>query len=343
MQTIEQIFEALLEFKSDTGGLNAENGFAFQYACLLSDMLVNFREDKDFIVCGEMIDDYIFIDETGIKICQCKNIKSKSYNTTSLLQKDKRTQKCIWEKMVNIYSAVVELLNNECHINSWLLINKDNKISFVVESENRKASSTTQYCNFLTLNLISEDEKLSLAQHIDKNELSHFAVKKSHLGHDTYDSQVAQELYDAISQKYSDEVNYNPIVLFRTIIDKIRERAKRKIPTNLNQFRQDIEILVNFRLDRFAPFSDVKDLIQTQYSYSISKVNEYYLQLVKIINPKKGSLPQYNDFCIIKKLVENGKDFDCIIKECVIQCLLCICTSVEEIIALILMCKGERA
>ena len=343
MQAIEKIFEKLLKFKSDTGGLNAENGFAFQYACLLSDMLVNFREDKDFIVCGEMIDDYIFIDETGIKICQCKNYKSKSYNTTSLLQKDKRTQKCIWEKMVNIYSAVVELMNNEYQINSWLLINKDNKISFVVESENKKAYCTNQYGDFLALNLISEDEKLNLTTLIDKNNLCNFAIKKSHLGYDTFNSQVAQELYDAISEKYSDEAKYNPIVLFRTLIDKIRERAKMKRPTNLRQFSQDIETLLSFKLDRFAPFGDVKDLIQTQYQYDYLKVNENYLNLYRLINPQKDNLSQYKDFCTIEELVDAGKSFDEIIEYCEKQSALYICTSVEEIIALILLCKGERA
>lgn len=343
MQTIEKIFETLLRFKSDKGGINAENGFAFQYACLLSDMLVNFREDKDFIVCGEMIDDYIFIDETGIKICQCKNYKSKSYNTTSLLQKDKRTQKCIWEKMVNIYSSVVELLNNEYQVNSWLLINRDNNISFVVESEKKKAYCTDGYCDFLALNLISEDEKLNLTKFIDKYNLYRFAIKKSHLGYDTFDSQVAQELYNAISEKYSDEAKYSPIVLFRTLINKIRERAKMKNPTNLQQFSQDIETLLSFKLDRFAPFSDVKDLIQTQHQYDFLKVNESYLNLYKLINPQKDNLTQYKDFCTIKEMVYNRKSFDEIIESCEKQNLLYICTSIEEIIALILLCKGERA
>lgn len=58
---LEETYERLLVIDTNKGGINAENGFEFQYACALFDIVERYERNEDFIVCLESVDDYILI------------------------------------------------------------------------------------------------------------------------------------------------------------------------------------------------------------------------------------------------------------------------------------------
>lgn len=338
---IKEIYNIIQEFETNKGGDYAENGFSFQFSCLLLDALKRFKDNKDFIVCGETVDDYVIIDDEGINICQCKNLKDKSYTISALTTRIK--EKSMWDRISDIYKKMVSLLGGAHDINSWLLINKANKISLFVEKENKKAYDIPKYENNLNLGLIREDEKQQLIANgkLSNLDLNNFTIYKV-LGYDTYDSEVKSVMEEIINYKYSEDVVYNPLGLYRSLIQKIRERSVKKEGTDLKLFTEDIEKVLSFNSEKFYDYVNVKDQILTSYNYDIAKVNANYNTLKSILNPLKSNMVDHADFLKMKEIICSGKSFDEIIEYCLMNRCLIKYTTVDEIIALILICKGEK-
>lgn len=338
---IEEIYSLIQEFETDKGGDNAEKGFSFQFACLLLDILKRFKHNKDFMVCGETVDDYVIVDDAGINVCQCKNFKDKSYTITAL--KTKVREKSMWDKISSIYKKLAVLVGDAAKINSWILINKTNKISLIVEKENKKAYNMQKYENNLNLGLITKEEKTQLNENgnLVISDFDNFTIYKV-LGYDTYDSEVKNVLEEIINDKYSEDVKYNPVALYKTLVSKIRERSVKKKATNLKMFTEDIERILRFNVERFYDFVNVKDQIATSYDYDIAKVNSNYNCLQCILNPLKSNMVEMEDFLKIKELNNMGKSFDEIIEFCRLNHCLIKYTTIDEIIALILLCRGEK-
>ncbi len=339
--SIEEIYNTIQEFETNKGGDFAQNGFSFQVACLMLDILIRFKDNQDFIVCGETVDDYVIVDKLGIKVCQCKNFKTKSYTLNSLTSKVKN--KSLWDKMSGIYQKLKLLVRDSVKIYSWLLINKTNRISLIVENENKQACNTKDYENHLQLSLITSDEKKSLNETniLLDSDFENFNIYKI-LGYDTYDSEVKDIMEEIINDKYSEDAKYNPIVLYRTLISKVKERSVKKIGTNLKTFTEDIENILRFNTDKFYDFVNVKNLIVTSYSFDIVKVNEVYNYLKCVLSPLKPNMLELKDFLEVKSLIEAKKNFDEIIDYCIMKKCLIKYTTIDEIIALILLCKGEK-
>lgn len=338
---IENIYNIVQAFKTDKGGDFAQNGFSFQFACLMLDILKRFRDNKDFMACGEQIDDYMLIDDFGINIYQCKNFKNKSYTLNSLTNSCKG--KSLWNKILDIYQELKKIIGSTTSIYYWILINKTNKISLTVNEENKKAYDTSKYEDCLKLSLISKEEKDSLNENgiLLDTDFENFYIYRV-LGYDTFDSEVKSFMEEIINSKYSENVKYNPPALYNTLTSKIKERSIKKTATNLQVFTEDIENVLRFNTDIFYDFVNVVNLIKTTFHYDISKVNETYNYLKCAISPLKANMTEFKDYLEIKSLIKSGKDFDEIINYCTMKKCLIKCTTIDEIIALILLCKGEK-
>ncbi len=337
---MRDLYAKILEFETDPGGRNAEIGFDFQYACAMSDMIDRYINNKDFIVCIENVDDYIVVDENNeITICQCKNYGNWSCTINNLIKKDKNGNS-IWNKIKKIHNKLKEILSKSfTNINSMLIINSKNNISIIVDSEQKEAYKTTRYLNLLNLKETDQKTKdiLSEGEIVD---FGCFFVKRT-LDHELFNEQVKDKLNQAIIDKKGMTVTFNPIALYNTLIANLKQKSRTREGVDLQNFVKTIEDLINVKLERFLNYSDVKDYNNYSFSYyDASKVAINYNNLKKILNAQEDMLIESITFSKIKQY--KGKaEFNEIVDLCQHDANLNL-LSVEEIIAYILLCKGEN-
>ena len=83
--TKDQVFEIIINEKSrEDGGNVAQDGFSYQYACAIKEIIDRYIKNQDFLLIIEKIDDFIIVDDHMVNIFQAKNIKDKSYTVDFL-------------------------------------------------------------------------------------------------------------------------------------------------------------------------------------------------------------------------------------------------------------------
>lgn len=335
---MEKLFNEILNFDTNQGGLNAGNGFDFQYACALSDIVDRYVQNKNFIVCVENVDDYIILEEdNSIIINQCKNYKSWACNTNNILKKP-NGKESIWQKMIAIYKRLKLHLGNKADIKYMLIINKRNNISIIVESENKEAYKTEKFVDYLQLDQISKDSKKEL-EIDEKIDFTKFSIKRL-LSYDNYDSEVQSKLYNAINDKKGIDSKYNPITLYNTLLAELKQKSKQKIGLNLQTFIKVIDALVDMQIERFLSYPEVKDYNNYSKEFDKSKLSYNYNKLKAILNSNESKLIETQYFNRIKTY-SSDSNFDNIVESCKKDTFISI-LSIEELLAYTLLIKGEK-
>lgn len=336
---MKNLYAKILEFETDPGGRNAEIGFDFQYACAMSDMIDRYIDNRDFIVCIENVDDYIVVDENNkVTICQCKNYSSWSCTINNLIKKDKYDNS-IWSKIKEIYNRLKNLLAQlSPNINSILIINTNNNISIIVDSEQKEAYKTNRYLNLLNLKDTNQQTKDVLCDG-ETVDFDHFFVKRA-LDHSLFDEQVKEKLNQAIINKKGMTVKYNPIALYNTLIANLKQKSRTREGVDLQNFIRTIEDLISVELERFLNYSDVKDYNNYSSCFDVAKVASNYNKLKSILNAREDNLIESIIFSKIREY-KDEPDFNVIVDSCQHDTNLNL-LEVETIIAYALLCKGEK-
>lgn len=336
---MKDLYARILDFETDPGGLYAEIGFDFQYACAMSDMIDRYINNKDFIVCIENVDDYIVVDENhDVTICQCKNYRNWSCTINNLIRKDKNGNS-IWNKIKEIYGRLKALLSQLCtNINSILIINSKNNISIMVDSEQKEAYKTTRFLNLLNLKETNQQTKdiLSEGEIVD---FDHFFIKRT-LDNELFDEQVKDKLNQAIIDKKGMTVKFNPIALYDTLIANLKKKSKTREGVNLQNFTKIIETLIMVELERFLNYSDVKDYNNYSSNYDVAKVACNYNKLKNILNSQEDTMIESIRYLKIREY-KDEPDFNLIVDLCKHDMQLNM-LDVEDIIAYALLSKGEK-
>ena len=335
---MQSLFKEILKFNTDKGGLNAEKGFDFQYACALFDMIERYKANKNFIICIENVDDYIIVEKNNnVIIKQCKNYKTWACNVNNLLKKPK-DKESIWEKMVSIYKRLKDMLGDKVYISYMLIINKKNNISILVESEGKEACKTEKFVDYLSLNEINEEskQKLKIGGNIDWDR---FFIKRL-LSYDTFEDEVKVKLYDAINDKKGISAKYNPTILYRSLLADLKDKSRKRQGVDLQQFIKNIDQLIEMPVDRFLSYSDVRDCNNYTGDFDMSRVNGNYIRFRAILNSRVEGMEEIRRYNEVKTHC-NEDDFDSIVENCKKNEMLFV-LKIEELLAYILLAKGEK-
>lgn len=241
--------------------------------------------------------------------------------------------------MVNIFNGARSIIGDERIINSVLIINKNNNISLMVESLNKKASQIQENKDYLSLDLISIKEKQLLSGDENFN-FSNYYIRRM-LDHDEFDAIVQNRLNKAINDKKSRNVTFNPIAIYDTLINRLKSTRRTKKPINLKLFNEDVDKIIETQTEKFNNYADVQDCNDYSKEFNRSKLLHYYSNIRSNINAEDESSIYTIRFYITKSNMGIGEKFDDIIERLKLFKEFNF-SDVEEIMAYILLVIGEK-
>ena len=345
--TKDQVFEIIINEKSrEDGGNVAQDGFSYQYACAIKEIIDRYIKNQDFLLIIEKIDDFIIVDDHMVNIFQAKNIKDKSYTvdflTTNKNGDNSSKKTSILSNIVSNYNQIKKALNNYSNIKSYLVINNENnKISLKIQPDNKKAYKSDDHRDFLNLDLVIQDEKNEMEKIISMTcPFTNIYIKRM-LPYKDYEEYVKISINQAINLKYKDPY-YNLDAIYDSLRLELEKCRKRFNKLDISYLSEKIDKVIKLDKVSFSNWADVKDFLNSvNIKYDISIVCEHYRLYSKMLNSKCETIPIFKDYTYVKSFCKSLKSVQEIFDDIAKDNKLTLTNRTEEVLAMILLNKGE--
>ncbi|QVK21368.1 DUF4297 domain-containing protein [Mycoplasmatota bacterium] len=320
----------------DESGINALNGFSFQFSNAIYEIVERYKGCKNFSIVFESHDDFLIIDTKALFLFQAKNFKDKTFTAQNITS---AKEKSILAKMNQARDNIKDII--EENVISYLIINNENsKIGFRVKpKKNEKAYNTEEYIDKVCLSVISDDCKEKVLDILNnEKELETFFIKRQ-LRYSKHSDDVRLFIEDVLNDKFTEpKVNLSSIYDF--LERQIKNSMLEKKYYSFTDMDSDMRNIVSFQVDEFDAFSELIYLL-VDYDTGEKNIirNRYKEYVTKLAGSRINDV--FNDFQYVKSVVNRDDLLEDNLRQVQREKLLSFYDG-EEIVSLILLAYGEK-
>ena len=262
---IENISDSLLAMvDKESGGDNALNGFEFQISSAIYLIFEQFRENKDFSLLYEKLEDFIIINDK-INLYQAKGV---NFSITPLQliknRSDFKKNESILEKMYDNYLQVKNEIDN-IDVETCLIICDTQIFSSKLWDTSENYDKDIKEIVFEELGVTKKSEMLDATRHESYDWKN---IKARRLIPKPYHEEVTRcFIEDVINEKFG-ESKINSWALYGALTNEIKRIRKKKqsltkdyLSTNLNSF---------VYLSKNIKFSDFQNFLPSEIQNNIA-------------------------------------------------------------------------